>query len=153
MSEEYSYPPEIERARLRLEAARERSGKERYELMWDIEGLGVPAYYDLEGHDSDMDGWKVDNLRKVCLKLNIRLSDLFTDELLTDADRITSVELVSHIKAYLEQHQMPLDEFEHKVGFYIGECLDNPPLLYQWCLDCLRSVGDEIGVDWKRALP
>jgi transcriptional regulator with XRE-family HTH domain len=137
----------------RLKLARERVGKSPQAIAAAV-GVSVGAYYDLEWVEGEIEsGVSLGTIQRLCGVLGIHSSDLFDFEPMTSAKRVSLNQLVSRIKSHLLDKHLTILEFENIVGFEIRRCLEDISSILEWDIECLRYVCEEIGVDWKSALP
>ncbi len=117
-------------------------------------GLTAPAYYDLEECDHEIE--ETGNLRELhtlCKELKIQIADLFGDTPIPVAQLVSPDELAVKIKSHLAEKRLTISVFETQAGFEVGPFLDDSSVFWEWGIECLRSVCQEIGFDWLKALP
>jgi transcriptional regulator with XRE-family HTH domain len=142
---------EMRASRARLKRAREVVGKTPEDLG---EYVGSSSnYYDIEHFDGDLyNAIGLGELSSLCLALGIIPRDLFDDRPKADSD-ISQAELLSKTREYIKQNNLSVAEFSDRVGFEIGPSLEDPAKVSEWNVDFLRWLCDEIGLDWRLALP
>ncbi len=139
-------------SRLRLKNLREKSGKDPYDLR-EFTGGSVPSYYDMENCDGDLFiTISLGELRKLCRALGAKPRDVFQA---ADERKISiSIEdLSARIKSHIKAKGQPVADFETQAGFYIEAALADSSNILTWSIECLRSVCDELGINWLDALP
>jgi transcriptional regulator with XRE-family HTH domain len=136
----------------RLKRARESAGKSPNQMA-SIVGVSVPAYYDWEEAEGDINMTaSLGELVKLASTLGVRTAALFEDDGCNERP-IPPERLCARIKAHLDAASMSIAQFEDRVGFVIQPALDDPAKVLEWNVDCLRFVCGEIGLDWRLALP
>jgi hypothetical protein len=140
-----------EARRLRLKQARESSGK----LPQEIAALvGIPDnfYYDLEGIDGELNSAvSLGELSKLSSALGIHTRFILDGR--TEGNQISPEQLCAKIQAYISATGISTEDFEERVGFVIKPSLRNSAEVLNWNVDCLRFVCEELGLDWRQALP
>ena len=137
---------------VRLKRAREAAGKSP-ELVASLVGVPVPAYYDWEWVEGDINYTaSLGELSKLAAVLGVRTSSIF-DSGAGTGRRALPEELCAKIRAHLDATTTDITEFEDRVGFVIGPSLRDPSEVLKWNVDCLRFVCREVGLDWRLALP
>lgn len=150
-------PPEIDVSdahdspRMRLQIARERSGKTPQEVA-SLAGLNLPSYFDCENHDDLVDVISIRELRNLCGALRIKPRDLFADKADLESGQIHREQIARSISLHLESRGIALSDFEDRFGFRVGNALKDPDQILEWSVDWLRAVCTEIGIDWLAAL-
>jgi hypothetical protein len=130
-----------------------RSGKKPEEIARQV-GISLPSYYDLEDCDDLYNAISLGNIVAISRYLDVQPRVLFTGaEESNKARRISQWDLAERIKAYLRQEAMSQAAFEAKVGWELGGFLDQPDVISNWNVDCLRDICRELGLDWLQALP
>ncbi len=135
------------RARINLKNAREAAGLYHDQLN-EFTGRSTAAYWDAEQVDYEIcNNLYLGDIKGLCAAVGISGRKLFGVD--SPAPIITAEQIIEKVRQYLGTGSIPLDEFEEKVGYYIGAALENPPsILKDWNVDCLRNVCDEVGLNW-----
>jgi transcriptional regulator with XRE-family HTH domain len=137
--------------RIKLKQAREATGKSPQEIAASA-GLPAPTYYDLEEQDGELNMVvSLGELFKLASALGIRTRFIFDDKI--EGQPISPEQLCAKIKSYLDTTGMSIAEFENRVGFVIEPSLRDSVKVLDWNVDCLRFVCEELGLDWRLALP
>jgi len=136
----------------RLRAFRESRKLEPADLAAAM-GLSESSYYDLEACPEDLfTSVSLKQLQRLSIQLGVPPRALFAD---IEA-RISTVaveDVVQAIRRHLEANAIDIGTLEDRVGFTLHDCLTNSTTVLEWNVDCLRFVCDEIGLDWRAALP
>jgi transcriptional regulator with XRE-family HTH domain len=142
---------EMRASRLRLIRAREAAGKTPQDLGEYLEN--VPTYYDMKACDGELYSVaSLGELSRLCLALGIKPRDLFDDKSNIEGP-ILPEQLLSEAKEYIKKRKLSVAEFSDCVGFEIEPSLKDPSKMLDWNVDFLRWLCDEIGLDWRLALP
>ena len=119
--------------------------KPRY-LAEDI-GITSGTYYDLEALDSEWrESVSIEGLHILCAQLKTKLPKLLWPK----GEPRTALpyeQLCGLIRKKLAAEQLPLEEFEDRVGYLLGPALENPAAVGKWNLECLFSVCAALGVE------
>jgi transcriptional regulator with XRE-family HTH domain len=136
---------------IKLKYAREATGKSPEEIA-ALAGLPAPTYYDLEEIDGQLNMViSLGELSKLSSVLGIRPRFIFDDKV--EGQPISPEQLCAKIKSYLDTTGISIAEFENRVGFVIKPSLRDSAKVLDWNVDCLRFVCEELGLDWRLALP
>lgn len=138
----------------RLKRARESAGKSSEEIA-ALLGISFRDYAEWENYEGELNtSMTLGELFRLSSVLGIRTRLLFEED---SGDRegphVSAEQLCAKIKAHLSATGMSMGEFEDQVGFVIEPCLRDPSEVLKWNVDCLRFVCNEIGIDWRSALP
>jgi transcriptional regulator with XRE-family HTH domain len=136
--------------RSKLRVARERKGLTKHEaaqLIGTIVGSDS-NYYDIEENDRDFTYcYSLDEITKVCEKLDLHPRNLFCDKTLA---AISILEVVERIKTHCIKKKISIGEFENIAGWKLEGCLSNPAdALDNWNIDCLIDISRELQIDWR----
>jgi len=139
------------RFRLRLKQMREKAQKSEEEVAIQS-GISVHAYYDLEQCDGDLEtAVSLGELSRICSTLGTKAALLFGDDQ-RSVESLTPDKLAGLLRIHLEAAKMSLSQFEDEVGFRIGPFLEDIAEISNWNVDCLRSVCNAVGEEWRGAL-
>jgi hypothetical protein len=144
-----------EARRFRLKQAREALGKSPQEIhaLLGISDMSIGSYYDLEDHDGTLNTTiSLGELWRLSSVLRTSARFIF-DGKLEDGSLLSPSDLSARIKRHVENTATSITDFEDRVGFVIAPALDDPYEVFNWNVDCLRFVSEEIGVNWLDALP
>jgi len=137
--------------RVKLKQAREATGKSPQEIA-ALAGLSAPTYCDLEEQDGELNMVvSLRELSKLASALGISTRFIFDDSI--KGQPISPEQLCVKIKSYLNAAGMSIAEFESRVGFVIEPSLHDFAKISDWNVDCLRFVCEELGLNWRLALP
>lgn len=140
-------------SRIRLRKAREAAGKIPYDLAQFVEH-SVSWYWDLENCDWELQSnISIGQLSALCSDLGITPRDLFESKRGEVESKVLPEELSARIKAYLNTTGISVAEFSDRVGYAMEPSLRNHSEILNWNVDWLRSVCNEIGINWLNALP
>mgnify|MGYP003576639859 CR=1 FL=1 len=135
-----------------LRRAREFAGRNPIELAAKA-GMNPAAYFDLESHDDDvLTAVPVRTLQAICDELSLSAYSLFAKFETSGEQLSTNLVIGDRIREHLATTSLSLADFETKIGYEIGSVLSCPSAVLDWNIDCLRSVCQAIGVDWRSAL-
>jgi DNA-binding Xre family transcriptional regulator len=135
-----------------LKKHRIRSGMEPHALAKEA-GMSDASYFDMEEHEDEiMHVVSVETIRKICHALEIQCGDLFRHISSNGRRMYKGESLAQLIVSFLTNAGMKIDEFESDVGYELKEALADEKKMRDWNIDCLRSVCDRIGVDWRYAV-
>lgn len=138
---------DFSRARNELTLIRKFSGKSLEQLSCET-GLSIPTLSDLEDCDDLRNCISIGNLWRLCAALGIRPGKLFLEQYSETLISACDIENLSElIRVHLIKSEIPLTQFEEKIGFQIGEVLNCPPYAWGWNLDCLFAVCEQLNVD------
>lgn len=142
---------EMRASRERLKRAREVVGKTPQDLG---EYLGnVPTYYDMEAYDGELySNASLGELSRLCSALGIKPRDLFHDRPNVEP-AISPMQLLSRAREYMKQNKLSVGEFSDRIGFDIGPSLEDASKMMDWNIDFLRWLCEELGLDWRLAVP
>ena len=134
-----------------LKRAREAVGKTPQDLG---EYVGnVSSYYDIEDYDGEIYSVpSLGELSRLCSALGIKPRDLFDDRPNIEGT-ISAVQILSRARQYMKQNKLSVEEFSDRIGFEIGPSLEDVSKMMDWNVDFLRWLCEELGLDWRSALP
>jgi transcriptional regulator with XRE-family HTH domain len=136
-----------------LRIARERAGLTQ-EQVATLAGISPAAYWDLELCSDDLTtAVSIRTLARVCQAVAIDLHRLFGVSSCAPEKRITPSRLRKQTIEHLNRTHLSIPALEDKVGFHLSSFLANPDTVWDWNIDCLRSVCEELGVNWIDGLP
>jgi transcriptional regulator with XRE-family HTH domain len=137
---------------VRLKKLRETTGKSPEEMA-SMVGVSISEYYDLESCDAELNtAVSLGKLSMLSSVLAVPTSLVFEDKRKEDSS-ITCEQLCARIKTHLITAEMSIAKFEERVGFVIEPALRDSSEVLNWNVDCLRSVSQELEIDWLAALP
>ncbi len=137
----------------RLKLARLKAGKSPEEIA-RIAGVDIHDYYDMESAPDELStNVSLKHIKTVCDALSIKPSTLFSDTILPSEGSLGFNGIPDRVRSKLNATGMKVAELEERVGYSIESALDNPTLIWDWNIDCLQSVCDELGLDWVKVLP
>jgi hypothetical protein len=142
---------EMRASRERLKRAREAAGKTTQDLGEFVEN--VATYYDMEDYDGELySNASLGELSRLCSALGIKPRDLFDDKPNVEGT-ISRVQLLSRAREYMKQNKLSVEEFSDRIGFEIGPSLEDASKMMDWNVDFLRWLCEELGLEWRSALP
>lgn len=133
-----------------IRAARVRAGMEPEDVARAV-GLNKPWYYDVEGSDDEVTG----NISMATLIAVARMLGTTAVELLDGpgavggAAKRSSSDLVALARARIAAERLTVDEYGDRVGWDMAPVLTNPEHVWQYPFVMLRSLCEDLGVEWK----
>ena len=134
----------------RLRAARAVKGLSEHEVA-ALMGISSACYYDIEAcWDELIHVCRLKDISNLCRILGLPARDLFRDYAVNlSAPMISFGEVLGRVTEHCRLRRMSIGEFEDVAGWRLSECLADPKKAVEdWCVDCLRDICREIGIDW-----
>jgi DNA-binding XRE family transcriptional regulator len=136
----------------RLKRLREATGKTPHDMA-ALVGVSSDIYYDWEWGDGDISRTaSLAELAKLATSLGVGVLDIFDDGPI-QGEHVRPEQLSEMMKAHIKRARLSTAQFEERVGFEMEPALNDPAEILNWNLDCLRFVCNQIGLDWRLALP
>jgi transcriptional regulator with XRE-family HTH domain len=137
---------------VRIKRARDATGKSPEQVAAQV-GVSHLTYRDWEWGEGDISTTaSLAEIARLSSALGLPSVVIFEDEAAT-GEAFSPHRLVTEIKTHLEKTGTSVDDFENRVGFEIAPALADSSKVLDWNLDCLRFVCNELGIDWRLAIP
>lgn len=139
----------------RILQARERAGIAADALAESV-GLEPMAYYDLEHYDDE--AFTTVSLAQLCAVARaVRLSPrlLLAPEFISSTGTTISMQdVVQGIRRRIAADHLTPAAFSDAAGWDVSAALEDPESAWAgWCVDTLRDVCEQVGIDWRAVVP
>ena len=139
----------------RITEARERAGMSADTLAERV-GLEPMSYYDLEHYDDEaFTSVSLGELCAVARAVGLSPRELVNPDPTTPVGATVSMQnVIQGIRDRMTADQLSAEAFGERAGWDVAEALHNPESAWAaWCVDALRDVCGQVGIDWRAVVP